>query len=210
METKEILKLTKQRESDVFGKALMIIEQYRKFANKEDLTIVIDGMCASGKSTLGQLLHEVYGGNLFHMDDFFLQPHQRTEKRLAEPGGNIDYERFQKEVIEHLENKQGFHYGIFDCGEQCIVSSVEVSYEPITIIEGSYSAHPYFGDVADLQFFLEVDKDEQMKRIRQRNGEQRSERFQKEWIPMENRYCEAFGIKEKSICLKTDGEKGIL
>ena len=51
-------------------------------------------MAGSGKSVLGQLLSEVYSCNLFHMDDFFLRPEQRTAERLAEAGGNVDRERF--------------------------------------------------------------------------------------------------------------------
>ncbi|MEG2389188.1 MAG: shikimate kinase, partial [Clostridia bacterium] len=44
--------------------------------------IAIDGMCGSGKSTLGQRLAEALGGNLLHMDDFFLTAAQRTPERL--------------------------------------------------------------------------------------------------------------------------------
>lgn len=35
---------------------------------------------------------------LSHMDDFYLQGRQRTYERLNEVGGNVDYERFAKEV----------------------------------------------------------------------------------------------------------------
>ena len=34
--------------------------------------VAIDGNSGAGKSTLGALLAAVYGGNLYHMDDFFL------------------------------------------------------------------------------------------------------------------------------------------
>ena len=68
--------------------------------------LAIDGRCASGKSTLGQELAEKWNASLFHMDDFYLQPHQRTEERLAEPGGNVDRERFLKEVLLPLRSGQ--------------------------------------------------------------------------------------------------------
>ena len=32
------------------------------------------------------------------MDDFYLQEYQRTQERYNEPGGNVDRERFKKEV----------------------------------------------------------------------------------------------------------------
>ena len=63
------------------------------------LVIAIDGRCAAGKTTLAARLKDERNCNVIHMDHFFLQQEQRTEKRLKEPGGNVDYERFVKEVI---------------------------------------------------------------------------------------------------------------
>ena len=56
--------------------------------------LAIEGGSASGKTTLGNILYEIYGCTVFHMDDFFLQPHQRTPERYNEIGGNVDRERF--------------------------------------------------------------------------------------------------------------------
>ena len=56
---------------------------------------------------------------------------------------------------------------------------------PLSIIEGSYSQHPFFGDIWDLRFFCEIDPAEQLNRIRIRNGEAMCERFKQEWIPKE-------------------------
>lgn len=180
------------------------VEAYSKDSDKKTLLIVIDGMSAAGKTTLGVQLQAAFGGNLFHTDDFFLQPHQRTAKRLAETGGNLDYERFKAEIIDKLEEEQGLCYGVYDCYRQCIARQVSVPYESVNIIEGSYSAHPYFGDKADLYFFMEIDAEEQKRRIKARNGESMLERFVQEWIPRENQYFEAFHIREKCICLRTD------
>lgn len=60
--------------------------------------IGIDGRCAAGKSTLALLLSEQPDATIFHMDDFYLQGRQRTYERFNEVGGNVDYERFAKEV----------------------------------------------------------------------------------------------------------------
>ena len=66
---------------------------------KETVIVAIDGKCTSGKTTLASKLAEIYDCNVFHMDDFFLRPEQRTPERFAEVGGNVDYERFQEEVL---------------------------------------------------------------------------------------------------------------
>ena len=71
---------------------------------KEKLTVVIEGSSASGKTTLAEMLREIYGCTVFHMDDFFLRPEQRTSDRYAQIGGNVDYERFLYEVLIPLNS----------------------------------------------------------------------------------------------------------
>jgi len=41
-----------------------------------------------------------------------------------------------------------------------------------------------------------VPPDEQIKRILVRNGERMAQRFIREWIPMENAYFDALGVRE--------------
>ncbi|MBR4083700.1 MAG: dihydrofolate reductase [Lachnospiraceae bacterium] len=188
---------------DIVNKVLEHISAYQKKQTKERIVIAIDGMCGAGKSTLAGLLHESLGGNLFHMDDFFLQPHQRTAERLKEIGGNVDYERFREEVTDHLVDVQGFVYGVYDCGKQCIYRQIQVKSANINIIEGSYSLHPYFEDKADIKVFLSVDSEEQIKRISNRNTKEQVNRFIKEWIPKEKLYFEEYDIPQKCICFDT-------
>lgn len=161
--------------------------------------VAIDGMSGSGKSTLGNLLQQNYPeSNLFHMDDFFLQPHQRTAERLAEVGGNVDYERFNEEILLHLTDHNGLKYHAYDCVTQSLSQEIFVPWKPLVIVEGTYSQHPYFGDAYNLRIFCEISKKEQRSRILNRNGAEMLERFENEWIPKENLYFEAFKIKEKS------------
>lgn len=165
----------------------------------EQVNVAIDGVCGGGKSTLGQALAKKYDCNLFHMDDFFLRPEQRTPERYAQAGGNVDYERFQSEVLEHLADREGFTYSPFECGSMELGEPRTVPYRRLNIIEGAYSCHPYFGDVYQLRFFADLSAEEQRARILARNGEEKYKRFEKEWIPMENKYFETYGIREKCI-----------
>ena len=162
---------------------------------RDCILIGIDGMSASGKSTLGFYLKELFDCNLFHMDDFFLQPHQRTEKRLAEIGGNVDYERFRKEVLDPVLRKETVIYRPFRCDIMEIKDEIEMPFKRLNIIEGSYCLHPYFGGVHTLRVFTEIPKELQIERIRKRNGEEMLERFVTEWIPKENAYFETFKTK---------------
>lgn len=86
--------------------------------------VAIDGRCGAGKSTLAARLAELCGGNIFHMDDFFLRPEQRRPERFAEPGGNVDRERFAVEVLAPLKNGCRFSYRPFVCRDMALGDAV--------------------------------------------------------------------------------------
>jgi uridine kinase len=130
------------------------------------------------------------------MDSFFLRPEQRTAERLAQPGGNIDYERFSEEVLEPLKSGEPFVYRPYDCSTMELVEPVSVSSKPLAVVEGVYSLHPRFDGVYDISVFLSLDKAEQLRRLTERNPNL-LERFVNEWIPMEDKYFKHFRIPEK-------------
>lgn len=158
--------------------------------------VAIDGRCASGKTTLAEELGSMLDCSVIHMDDFFLQPNQRTEMRLNEAGGNIDYERFLYEVINPIQRNANFSYRPFDCHSLGFKEAKEIFVTNAVIIEGAYACHPKFADIYDLKVFLDVDKKEQLKRIEKRNGKNQLLAFENKWIPMEEKYFKEFSIKE--------------
>lgn len=162
--------------------------------------IAIDGRCGAGKTTLAAWLKERFECmvNVIHMDDFFLQPHQRTRERMEEPGGNIDYERFGKEVMQPLSCFKHFSYQIYDCKMGRLSSRIYVEPAKISIIEGSYSCHPTLWDFYTLRIFLDVEPEEQLRRIYSRNGENGGSVFREKWIPLEEKYFAAYQIQEHS------------
>ena len=62
---------------------MVLLEEKLRQQVRQDkpLLVAIDGRCASGKSTLAKDLQKQLDCNVIHMDDFYLQPHQRTTKR---------------------------------------------------------------------------------------------------------------------------------
>lgn len=165
--------------------------------------IAIDGRSASGKTTLANQLGSLLNADVLHMDDFFLPPKLRTKERLDMPGGNVHYERFMEEVLPYLSAKQPFSYRIFNCCKMDYDGRREMKDAPFRIVEGSYSHHPLFKDYADLTVFSDIEPEEQMRRIRLRNGDEKAEVFKNKWIPLEERYFKAFDIAKKaSVYLK--------
>ena len=99
-------------------------------------------------------------------------------------------------MLPKLESGAPFSYRRFDCkrmelGEECFVPEGE-----IRIVEGAYSCHPLFGNYMTQKVFCDVEPEEQLKRIAARNGEQALAAFRERWIPMEEKYFEAFSVKE--------------
>jgi uridine kinase len=162
---------------------------------KSIVVCAIDGPCASGKSTLAARLESMYGCNVVHMDDFFPQPWQRTAERLAEPGGNIDRERFLAEALGPLLEGRAVRYRRFDCSVQALAEEILLRPNALNIIEGAYSLHPALRGAYDLKAFLTVDSEEQKARLLKRNPESYP-RFMEEWVPKENKYFEAFKVAE--------------
>jgi len=165
------------------------------------IVIAIDGNCTAGKTTLAAVLEKEYDCNVFHMDDFFLRPQQRTAERYAEPGGNVDYERFREEVLMPLKKGCAFSYRPFSCKTFSLSDAVEVTPKALNIVEGTYCLHPYFGDVYDLTLFLSIGSELQRERVCQR-PQHLQERFFADWIPMEKLYfdfCQIPGQADISL-----------
>lgn len=160
-------------------------------AEKYPALIAIEGGSASGKTTLSQLLGEVYDCNVFHMDDFFLRPEQRTKDRFAQAGGNIDHERFLEEVLLPLSQGKAVQYRRFDCSTFTLRHAVEIAPKGLNIVEGAYSMHPQLAQFYDFSVFLRITPQLQRKRIEKRNTPDMVQRFFDTWIPLEHTYFEA-------------------
>lgn len=181
----------------------MLIERIDKLLGEKDHVIVaIDGSCAAGKTTLGKWLQRRCGGEVIPMDDFFLQPEQRTPERFAQPGGNVDYERFREEVLQPLAAGKPFAYRPYDC-KTCRLSEPRLVVPGrLTVVEGTYSLHPTFGECYDLKVFLEVDDELRRSRILQRPAALHR-RFFEEWIPMEQLYFSRCAVAERCDLMLT-------
>ena len=136
-------------------------------AGKCPVVIGIDGMAASGKTTVTALLEQALDAAVIHMDDFFLPQGFRTPQRLKTPGGNVYYERFKQEVVPYLRCGDLFGYRVFDAHQHEYTGTRVIAPKPVIIVEGSYCMHPELGDIYDLRIFSKVSPDEQMQRIKQ-------------------------------------------
>lgn len=169
-----------------------------KLSAVERIIVAIDGGSASGKTTLANILSEKYDCNVFHIDDFFLRPEQRTPERFAEIGGNFDRERFVNEVLRALTQNEDVTYRPFDCSTLSLKEPITLEKKRINVVEGAYSTHSVLEKYYDLSVFLDIEPNYQRERILIRNSKALAKRFFDEWIPLERRYFEGDKVIERA------------
>lgn len=168
-----------------------------RLLEKGPAVVALEGGSASGKTTLGEVLEKLYDCTVFHMDDFFLRPEQRTPQRYGEPGGNVDRERFLEEVLLPLKKKEPVAYRRFDCSSWKLGPLVEVTPKRLTVVEGAYSMHPELAPYYDFSVFLSISPELQRDRIEKRNSPKIAQRFYGEWIPLEQVYFSKTKAQER-------------
>lgn len=113
-----------------------LVQTIRRRLPGAPLLIAIDGRCGAGKTTLAQRLQQELGGRVFHMDDFFLRPVQRTVERLAHPGENVDHERFLAEVLGPARQGLPVTFRPYLCRRQALGDAVHAEAAALTVVEG--------------------------------------------------------------------------
>ena len=107
----------------------------------------LDGPCASGKTTLAGQAARQLGCPLVHMDDFFLPPARKTPARLAQPGGNVDWERVRDQVLAPLSRGEPARFSPYRCHTGAYGPPVSLSPAPLVLVEGVYALHEAFCQV---------------------------------------------------------------
>lgn len=180
---------------------LPVLTELLRLPDKPCTTIAIDGMCASGKSTLAERLAMILDAPAAHMDHFFTPHPQKTPERLAQPGGNADVERFCEEFLTPYLTQGHVSYRPYDCHADAFAEPIDVPAARYAIIEGTYCLHPLTGRPYDVQVFTYTGPSTQQERILMRDGEEMLERFITTWIPLEMAYFLAFRLPD-ARCLK--------
>lgn len=166
-------------------------------ATGKPAVISIDGRCGSGKTSLAGIIHENFSCNVFHMDDFYLPMDKRKENWERLHGGNMDLERFREEALIPAARGETVMYRPFNCKSGVFGKCEQVQPKMLTVVEGSYSAHPLLAEEYDMRIFLTCSKDKQRERLMEREGENYRS-FERRWIPLEEDYFRSYDIESNS------------
>ena len=180
----------------------------RLLLQKERVLIAIDGMAASGKTTLAARLHDRFPScAVVHMDDFTIPFEDRSEGYFDRLLSNADIARFDREVLSPLLASSDAVYRPYVCHPEAgFLAPVRVQADArLVIVEGAYCLHDQLFDRYDLRVLFLIDPDVQRERILARNGEAQLARFVSLWIPMENRHIAARNLRRRcDLTLFTD------
>ena len=172
-----------------------------KTADPDRLLITMDGPCASGKTTLARKLAPLFDAAVLHTDDFVIPHAQKTAERLAIPGGNCDSDRLAAEVAAPWKRGGPVKYRRYDFRNDRYCPEEELPDCSVLILEGSYCNLPVIRQYADLRIFVTAPWETREKRLSVRESAQSLQRFRDLWIPLEDRYFEAFGLPDTDCIL---------
>lgn len=177
------------------------IEKIEKIISERQLVapavISIDGPCGGGKSTIATEIEKELGYNILHMDDFYLPFQMRDKNWMNIIAGHMDFERLIENVLKPYKEKRKTNYISYDCHSDKYLQEIPIDLSKILVVEGSYTSHPRLDEYVALKVFVDINKDEQVKRLTKRNPDV-VDKFLSMWVPFENRYFEELKIKEKS------------
>ncbi|MDO4492325.1 MAG: uridine kinase [Clostridia bacterium] len=166
--------------------------------------IGLDGRCCSGKTTLATRLAADLGAAVFHLDDYFLRPEQRSPERRAIPGENVDHERFETEVLLPLQAGTAPVTQRFDCKTLRLLPPVLHELRYPAICEGSYALNKALRPYYDLTILTTCSPETQMQRLALREPAEKLEAFRTMWIPLEERWFGTLSEGDADILLATD------
>lgn len=152
------------------------------------LWIGLDGLGASGKSTLAGRIAAVLPGTVVVPVDDFAHPDVPTWQR----------ERFVADVLDPLLAGRHARYRPADLVTGALGAAVEIPVGVPVVVEGVSATDVRLGVPWDLTLWLDVPEPVRRRRIAQRDSPELLERWRTDWWPQEEAYVAAQRPSERA------------
>ena len=170
---------------ELFEKIEELRGTYNAFA------VAIDGMARAGKTTLAACLSRKYGAPVVHLDDFRLPVRERARGWETVPGGDMDFERFEEEIVAPWMEKRPLVYTTVDPVTGELLDRRALPDGQMFIFEGTYIMHPMIRDFFDLRLFVRVGRETQAERLAAA-GEKADAAVRERRLSLEQAYFDAY------------------
>jgi uridine kinase len=151
--------------------------------------IAIDGLGASGKSTLARRLVAAMGyAFLVHVDDFYL-PSPRRLERLGKVGALFDLPRLAEQVVRPGSVGAALRYQRYDWEQDALTQSVEIPQGAPLVLEGVFCLAAELRAAYTYKIWCRADSMVRLARGLERDGEAARSTWIKVWMPAEDEYA---------------------
>jgi uridine kinase len=174
--------------SELLGRILRVDRKH------QTLLIGIDGLGASGKSTLARALFATTaprGVAVVAMDDFYRPSKERRTSSAEALGATFDWRRVREQVLVPLARGENARYQRYDWDGDRLADWHLVPAGGAVIIEGLYSTRPELRHFYDFTIWVQAGPEVRLARGIARDGEDSRDRWLNEWMVEEARYLEA-------------------
>jgi uridine kinase len=152
--------------------------------------VAVDGAGGAGKTVFAEALRESDPSvRVVHIDDFYKPSSERTS-RGAEVGGDFDWRRLRRQVLEPLRSGRSARYERYDWPSDRLAESQTLEPEGIVVVEGAFVLRPELSSFYDFSIWVDSPRDVRLARGVARDGEEMRKRWVAEWMPEEDRYVD--------------------
>ena len=162
---------------------------------RQPILVAIDGPGGAGKSTFADGLSELLAtrrapAQVVHGDDFFRPEDERpTGNPYQRPiGSDFDWVRLREEVLLPLSRGACARYQRYDWYLDALTDCRYVDPRGVVIVEGVYSMRRELAALYHFRIWVECPRATRLARALARDGAGARERWERDWMPCEDRY----------------------
>lgn len=175
------------------------------------VSIAVDGMGGSGKSSLAAALADLHGAVVVHGDDFY-RPMDAQERAELDPEQGyhryFDWQRLRDEVLVPIAAGRSAGYRRYDWSSGTLRLEDLQNVLPVgmIVVEGVYTARPELAAYYDLLVYVDTPPRESLERLRARGHDHGPIDWESRWRLAEEHYLAVGRPRERADLVVSGSE----